>query len=541
MAEISVLPLACAYWTSEGFYCRNSGTKSCSNCRLVVMTEYCGTACQKAHWPEHKARCKSDMTKRNWSPAWDREGRDPPWETGTAATNWQNVFGGSKYLWGNTPAMDVLRLDQNEGLEYRGDLSLLFAGRSPSTYLPSGDMRHVVKTISDLPHNAHQRINVVLNDKEFDVVARNALLLLLAFHVQRLVSGTGHDYVSDAVEAMIHIWYSAFIPSRILSHLQTNIKPLIDGVCDQVATQEPTKLQGKTWEFSSGRSLRLVLKQEHWLQLREYMDVPASLRAEEARLIRTAVTLAPERVDYRDRWYFKDASPFMRIAKQRFREDGLLLPFGHPRLGFDVPNPLLMVVSRTLFRWKSWPMDDKADPINGWAISAIQQSPSPASSDWYGKLFAYLNVLLKRFIERLGKFQISFTLHNVDVRELPQYLNVDRHSRIETVTEQVNQVSNICDRGYIGIRNTLSLLGPYLQQPQQNPQATLITLFINAIKEVMKEGGAESEIPNMQYLSQYIPLPQLISMPSLSGAGVTRFWDARDLAADVETFFLRQA
>lgn len=55
--------------------------------------------------------------------------------------------------------------------------------------------------------------------------------------------------------------------------------------------------------------------------------------------IRTAVTLAPERADYRDRWYYKEASPSMRIAKERFREDGLLLPFGHPRAAFDVPNP----------------------------------------------------------------------------------------------------------------------------------------------------------------------------------------------------------
>lgn len=42
--------------------------------------------------------------------------------------------------------------------------------------------------------------------------------------------------------------------------------------------------------------------------------------------------------DYRDRWYYKDVSPFMRIAKL-FREDGLLLPFGHPRIAFDIPNP----------------------------------------------------------------------------------------------------------------------------------------------------------------------------------------------------------
>ncbi len=37
-------------------------------------------------------------------------------------------FGPSKFLWGNMPAFDVLRLESNEGVKYGGDLSLLFAG-----------------------------------------------------------------------------------------------------------------------------------------------------------------------------------------------------------------------------------------------------------------------------------------------------------------------------------------------------------------------------------------------------------------------------
>jgi hypothetical protein len=37
-------------------------------------------------------------------------------------------FGGKKYLWGNIPAFDVVRLESNEGSGYSGDLRLLFAG-----------------------------------------------------------------------------------------------------------------------------------------------------------------------------------------------------------------------------------------------------------------------------------------------------------------------------------------------------------------------------------------------------------------------------
>jgi hypothetical protein len=68
------------------------------------------------------------MSKENWRPAWDRECRQPAWATGQASRNLHNPFGNNKYLWGNTPAFDVLNLDQNEGLDYPEDLALLFAG-----------------------------------------------------------------------------------------------------------------------------------------------------------------------------------------------------------------------------------------------------------------------------------------------------------------------------------------------------------------------------------------------------------------------------
>jgi hypothetical protein len=176
-----------------------------------------------------------------------------------------------------------------------------------------------------------QQINVTMNDREFDVVARNTILLLLAF--------TAEDALSDTVEALIHVWYSALIPSSVLSRLQDTVKPLIEDVCSRIAGELPDTILSETWRFSAGRILRLVLKKRNWLQLREFLDIPDTMTREDAAQIRKAVTLAPDRADYRDRWYFKDASPFMRIAKQRFQEDGLLLPFGHPRMAFNIPNP----------------------------------------------------------------------------------------------------------------------------------------------------------------------------------------------------------
>jgi hypothetical protein len=88
------------------------------------------------------------------------------------------------------------------------------------------------------------------------------------------------------------------------------------------------------WKNASSSS-----KERRVASLPEFLEVPEGMTIEDATQIRSAVTLDSERADYRDRWFFKDASPFMRIAKQRFQEDGLLLPFEHPRIAFNKPNP----------------------------------------------------------------------------------------------------------------------------------------------------------------------------------------------------------
>jgi len=183
-----------------------------------------------------------------------------------------------------------------------------------------------------------RRIQVTLNDREFEVVARNAVLLLFALTAPDDSTAEEATMFSIA-ESLIHLWYSALIPARLLSQLQSRIKPLVTEVCRRIASKNPGARLGKTWRLGPGRTLRLVFTKEEWLKLERLLETSEQLTRAEATNIRTAVTLAPERADYRDRWYFKDATPPMRIAKQRFREDGLLLPFGHPRIGFDTPNP----------------------------------------------------------------------------------------------------------------------------------------------------------------------------------------------------------
>ncbi|EWZ90767.1 hypothetical protein NW765_016088 [Fusarium oxysporum] len=126
-------------------------------------------------------------------------------------------FGGMKYLFGNVPALDVLRLGANEGEAYGSQLRLLFAA--------SGDLRNVVQTIAQLPPSYEQPIDIIVNDREFDVVARNAIILLLALTA---------DDRDEAVDCILHIWYSASICKSHVDMFKQRIRPLIQNVCHKV-------------------------------------------------------------------------------------------------------------------------------------------------------------------------------------------------------------------------------------------------------------------------------------------------------------------
>ena len=142
MSPIPIVPVRCANWTPDES-CTLEGSFVCKNCKLVAVsltnhtigqslilthTKYCGAICQKLHWPNHKLECRSPLNKSSWIPEWDRTNRAPIWAIGEASQNLHNPFGSSKYLWGNVPAIDILRISRNEGESYDRNIKLLFAG-----------------------------------------------------------------------------------------------------------------------------------------------------------------------------------------------------------------------------------------------------------------------------------------------------------------------------------------------------------------------------------------------------------------------------
>ncbi|EFQ96687.1 hypothetical protein MGYG_08610 [Nannizzia gypsea CBS 118893] len=466
----------CANWPSDCTDCKRGGKYTCKGCLLVT---YCSATCQKSHWPQHKSECRSPLGKKTWQPAWILENRTPSF----IGNGIGEQFGAPKYLWGNVPAVDVLRLGSNEGDGYQEDLHILFAA--------SGDLRNVIKTVAQLPSSYSRSLHVIINDRDFDNVARNFTLLLIALVVEDANKATDH---------IVHLWYSALVRESDIDLLHQRISPLIEEICGKIKDKAPKSLLGKTWTFGK-RSLRIVLEKSSWDRLLSFVTAPVTLTAERAHEIRAAVTLAESRKDYRDR-YMYCLSPAHRVAFNKFRGDGLLLPFGSTRQEFRVPNPTFFQAEDT------WPMKDSADPLQGWSSEDVANTSSgAAAADIYGKLFYHIRGMLRSFLSQLSRRCLSFELLHVDAALLPDFLEENTFSRIE--------VSNISDGGWLGIHRTLGSMVPLLQTPLENPHACLITLFLNAVDETLTDQDKLRDMtvdsPTTKALLKYLPPTRKLS------------------------------
>lgn len=159
-------------------------------------------------------------------------------------------------------------------------------------------------------------------------MARNIILLLIALVVD------GED---EAVECMIHTWYSASIRPSDMAILEGRIRPLIQDVVRKISNKPSAASHRETWTFGQN-TCTVEISKTSWKSLLRYLENIKDLTMDRAQQIRSRVTLAPERVDYRDRQMLA-FTPARRLCTQRFREDGLLLPFAASRLAFSVPNP----------------------------------------------------------------------------------------------------------------------------------------------------------------------------------------------------------
>ncbi|SMR64258.1 unnamed protein product [Zymoseptoria tritici ST99CH_3D1] len=481
--------------------------------RYHLMMESPGKQCAschqygalKAHWKEHKQHCKSPLMEESWQPIWVIQQQVPDMGDGEKPAQ---LFGGMS-LFGDFPALDILQLAANEGNAYDRDLSLLFAA--------SGDMRNMLMSITSLPNDYTRTTNVVMNDstKTNHVVVRNIIITLIA-----LVAPDD----DRAVDCMLHVWYSAFITAQDRELLEEKVRPLVWNVVKPASDSNmslTTKL-AYTWHFGSS-SCKVEMQKGVWDWLVSSLCRSPGLSAAQAQRARASITHVEARQNFVDRHYVA-LKPTARVCAQRFRDDGLLLPFGSDRREFNVPNP-------TLFQYVAgvqWPVKDDADPLYAWDLQEVTDIDlGLATNDLYGKLHHHVKNKLTQFRHRLATQKFAFHFTNVSPEQLPTVLKSQHFDRIET--------SDTADAYRLGIAPVILRLGPLLKTRKENPHATLITFFTNAVQRISNEAvDMEPRVREGAQAFKYLPTPTI-----MFDAATVNALQSSSLFRDSEEYFSR--
>ena len=182
----------------------------------------------------------------------------------------------------------------------------------------------MIITINSLPSTYQKSCTSILNDRDGVVVARNAILLLLALHLSP----------EEASQAMLHVWYSARLTPKIGEALQGKIKPMVADVVKKILSKDNITVLSKTWTSGSA-SISVRLLKPQWMYLLKMLEATMTLENADER--RKYIMFNKSRLDVRERaWY--NFTPGMRLCAYKFRESGVLLPFGHCLDEYTVPN-----------------------------------------------------------------------------------------------------------------------------------------------------------------------------------------------------------
>lgn len=198
--------------------------------------------------------------------------------------------------------------------------------------LESG-LRHFIYSVAKLPETASPKLSVAINEASNLHVART-------FFALSLLTARDRDPVVNA-EACIHMWYSARMPRALRDHIQSVVRENIGGGLDDVASISaaqgalPTQLCRLTWSLTN-LAVTVELRQSQWAAIRDHSAPCKGLGLTEALVLRYIDTRRCSESQCR---FLARMTRARALGLMKWRDDGLLLPYGHPRDGFDALNP----------------------------------------------------------------------------------------------------------------------------------------------------------------------------------------------------------
>ena len=198
-------------------------------------------------------------------------------------------------------------------------------------------MRHVIKTVTQLPKTFSQPITFVINEAEFHNQLRNLVITLLTL----LFPG------GEASELCIHIWYSARLTENMLGAIHAHISPLIHDVVTRIKSlPENPAGYSKVWKFGTSQVKATFTKREWniiWITVNPRKDGEVNSEwAKQWASVMLPLGGSDEHKLRRGMLYneMTDTLPLpVRYQEKTFRETGVLLPDGLSSLNMWKRNP----------------------------------------------------------------------------------------------------------------------------------------------------------------------------------------------------------
>lgn len=157
--------------------------------------------------------------------------------------------------------------------------------------------------------------------------------------------------------------------------------------------------------------------------------------------------------------------------------------------------------------------------------------------DRYGRLYFYIRDKLETFCRRAASAKkLRCHLYCGDAADLPLHLN----NNLEKMKFDRVEVANIVEMHYLGLGKTLQSCGTLLKTTAENPHATLIAHFMNAIHHAEANLGqeyiAKSFISVFRKVMKFVRV-QPSDLQKKTGAAVVRNVQARDIFRDFDHLF----
>jgi hypothetical protein len=169
---------------------------------------------------------------------------------------------------------------------------------------------------------------MTLNDPNIYIVLRNALMLMTTFLYPNKV---------EAAKTVMQLWYSAFLESSAWKKLKYELLPFVERAYVKNKKGKATSQVSQRWTKGEA-SLRLTLTRRQWKLMLEILGDGENIDFNKAVASRKSVVEDPTRKELRSKKLYEMPATYRR-AHVRFLKTGMLLPFGQPVGGFDIPNP----------------------------------------------------------------------------------------------------------------------------------------------------------------------------------------------------------